>query len=404
MQRRRFLIASVASVAGMWGCGGSSNNTDFAGGQNPQGGLLLQDVVFSSNEPVEVEANINGRGDVVYAVRVIGTPRSNLQGHIGRSRAGASATPETLVQPGEFSNLQFRNPRCDLTGDAVSWLEVEGAQTRIGAILRGARIAPWLPPAGFAFVQNLGLDGDGHLYAIAEDASGNSLLLRGDESSGTLIRYQFPFSGRLRMRMERGCRYAVGVCSAGVIAFVLEGGVPRFQVLSTEAASNISVNGRGDIGLLAASGDLRFFRREPILPAFPGGVQPPPGNSTPVDPAMLMGQLFIVVSQALSQAAQNATNEQQQQYLASQAATVEGIVAMYTANTAATGMAAGSILGLVALPNGAAYPLNNLFTQQPGQEATELDIQERQCCVTLNAARGRQAQVQILRFIPAAQA
>ncbi|MET0392577.1 MAG: RebB family R body protein [Chitinophagaceae bacterium] len=51
-------------------------------------------------------------------------------------------------------------------------------------------------------------------------------------------------------------------------------------------------------------------------------------------PAMAMGNLFIATSQALSNAAHNATNNQQQSNVTTQAATTAGITTLYSIDTA----------------------------------------------------------------------
>jgi hypothetical protein len=60
-------------------------------------------------------------------------------------------------------------------------------------------------------------------------------------------------------------------------------------------------------------------------------------------PAMAMGNLFIATSQALSNAAHNATNAQQQSYVTTQAATTAGVSTLLTLDTAATGEASKQI-------------------------------------------------------------
>lgn len=51
-------------------------------------------------------------------------------------------------------------------------------------------------------------------------------------------------------------------------------------------------------------------------------------------PAMAMGNFFVATSQALSNAAHNATNNQQQSNVTSQAATTSGITTLYSIDTA----------------------------------------------------------------------
>ncbi|WP_186024611.1 RebB family R body protein [Burkholderia gladioli] len=56
-------------------------------------------------------------------------------------------------------------------------------------------------------------------------------------------------------------------------------------------------------------------------------------------PAVAMGNLFVATAQALSNAAHNATNAQQQQNITAQAATVMGVATLYSVDTATTGEA-----------------------------------------------------------------
>ncbi|MDQ2106212.1 RebB family R body protein [Azospirillum isscasi] len=63
-------------------------------------------------------------------------------------------------------------------------------------------------------------------------------------------------------------------------------------------------------------------------------------------PAVAMGNLFVATSQALSNAAHNATNNQQQSYVVMQAATTQGLSTLYSVDTATTGVATTQILGL----------------------------------------------------------
>ena len=51
-------------------------------------------------------------------------------------------------------------------------------------------------------------------------------------------------------------------------------------------------------------------------------------------PAMAMGNLFITTSQALSNAAHNATNNQQQSYITMQASTTAAITTLLSVDTA----------------------------------------------------------------------
>lgn len=63
-------------------------------------------------------------------------------------------------------------------------------------------------------------------------------------------------------------------------------------------------------------------------------------------PAIAMGNLFVDTSQALSNAAHNATNNQQQSYVTMQASTTQGVSTLYAIDTASNGVATREILGL----------------------------------------------------------
>jgi hypothetical protein len=60
-------------------------------------------------------------------------------------------------------------------------------------------------------------------------------------------------------------------------------------------------------------------------------------------PAMAMGNLFQATSQALSNAAHNATTSQQQTNVTAQAATTMGVTTLYSLDTASTGVATEKI-------------------------------------------------------------
>ena len=62
-------------------------------------------------------------------------------------------------------------------------------------------------------------------------------------------------------------------------------------------------------------------------------------------PAMAMGNLFVATSQALSNAAHNATNNQQQSYVTMQASTTQGVATLFSIDTASTGVATAKIFG-----------------------------------------------------------
>jgi hypothetical protein len=60
-------------------------------------------------------------------------------------------------------------------------------------------------------------------------------------------------------------------------------------------------------------------------------------------PAIAMGNLFVATAQALSNAAHNATSNQQQSYVTAQSATTMGVATLYSLDTASTGIATQKI-------------------------------------------------------------
>ena len=64
-------------------------------------------------------------------------------------------------------------------------------------------------------------------------------------------------------------------------------------------------------------------------------------------PAVAVGNLMVATSQALSNAAHNATNNAQQSYVTMQASTTQAVSTLLLLDTATTGVATTEILGLV---------------------------------------------------------
>lgn len=60
-------------------------------------------------------------------------------------------------------------------------------------------------------------------------------------------------------------------------------------------------------------------------------------------PAVAMGNLFVSTSQALSNAAHNATSNQQQAYVTMQASTTQAVATLLSVDTASTGVATRKI-------------------------------------------------------------
>ena len=60
-------------------------------------------------------------------------------------------------------------------------------------------------------------------------------------------------------------------------------------------------------------------------------------------PAVALGNLFVATSQALANAAHNATSAQQQNGVTMQAATTQGISTLYSLDTASTGVATAQV-------------------------------------------------------------
>ncbi|NCI49451.1 glycerol-3-phosphate dehydrogenase [Sediminibacterium roseum] len=64
-------------------------------------------------------------------------------------------------------------------------------------------------------------------------------------------------------------------------------------------------------------------------------------------PSIAMGNLFVATGQALSLAALNATNAQQQNNMTAQASTTMGITTLYSINTGTTGVSASDLFKLL---------------------------------------------------------
>ena len=62
-------------------------------------------------------------------------------------------------------------------------------------------------------------------------------------------------------------------------------------------------------------------------------------------PAVAMGNLYQATSQALSNAAQNATLAQQQMFVTAQAATTMGVALLYSLDVASTGASVAKVIG-----------------------------------------------------------
>jgi hypothetical protein len=60
-------------------------------------------------------------------------------------------------------------------------------------------------------------------------------------------------------------------------------------------------------------------------------------------PAVATGNLFVVTSQALANAAHNATNNQQQSYVTLQASTTQGVSTLLSVDDASAGVATARI-------------------------------------------------------------
>ncbi|MBB4840443.1 MULTISPECIES: RebB family R body protein [Sphingomonas] len=61
-------------------------------------------------------------------------------------------------------------------------------------------------------------------------------------------------------------------------------------------------------------------------------------------PAIALGNLYQATAQALANAAHNATNAQQQNYVTAQAATTMGVATLYSLDTTTSGIATHDIL------------------------------------------------------------
>ena len=64
-------------------------------------------------------------------------------------------------------------------------------------------------------------------------------------------------------------------------------------------------------------------------------------------PSIAMGNLFMATSQALANAAHNATTKQMQANITSQAAMTQGVATLYSIDTASTGSSTSAINGAI---------------------------------------------------------
>ncbi len=87
-------------------------------------------------------------------------------------------------------------------------------------------------------------------------------------------------------------------------------------------------------------------------------------------PAIAMGNLFAATSQALANAAHNATNNQQQAYVVGQAAATEAIATMMSIDTTVTSLAAKKALDETGTGPAAATPPQAAATSATGALAT----------------------------------
>lgn len=69
-------------------------------------------------------------------------------------------------------------------------------------------------------------------------------------------------------------------------------------------------------------------------------------------PAMAMGNLYQATAQALSNAAHNATTNQQQADVTIQASTTQGVSTLLSIDTASTGVATVNVLDALSKPTG----------------------------------------------------
>ena len=64
-------------------------------------------------------------------------------------------------------------------------------------------------------------------------------------------------------------------------------------------------------------------------------------------PAIALGNLYQATAQALTNAAHNATNAQQQSFVTSQASTTMGVATLYALDTASAGVSTADILNTI---------------------------------------------------------
>lgn len=84
-------------------------------------------------------------------------------------------------------------------------------------------------------------------------------------------------------------------------------------------------------------------------------------------PAVGMGNLFVATGQALSNAAHNASNNQQQSYVTMQASTTQGVSTLLTMDTGSSGKGTAAIDLSNRPVKGLGTPVPGLTSKTPGQ-------------------------------------
>ena len=84
-------------------------------------------------------------------------------------------------------------------------------------------------------------------------------------------------------------------------------------------------------------------------------------------PAVGMGNLFVATGQALSNAAHNATNNQQQSYVTMQASTTQGVGTLLTMDTGSSGSGTTHIFSSNPPPKGLGNYSRGQHSRTPGQ-------------------------------------
>lgn len=399
---RGFLGLSVLAICS---CGSSTDfETPIPGTTSGASSLqvLNRFSLTGPGDQVSSQASVNPSGHVVYSVLSKDFEGETLdyEGVVILDRPGEGRRTLTVHSAGGATAdqiIEFFDPHIDTSGNFASWRETVGGRTRIGYLAQGGGVNHWEPPVGTQFIKNLGVDSDqGHrLYALV-DSQGDHFLVRYDTVTGEAAEYILPniVSGSLDLVFDGTCRFATGLASDGQttqLIYLVNNERPSVQVLTSEPVRTFTVNNIGDVGYTTESGDLTYLRPEEIRSQGVGSIGSVNTKVLGDAPALAMGNLYQTTSQALANAAHNATNSQQQSNITAQASTTMGVSTLYSIDTATTGVATSNFF--LVTPQSTITNATSLIP--PTFVLDALDIEGETATMVVSRDQGRD--VQILR-------